>query len=123
MNVGLDLFGQARNWLTYAAELEGEGHDADHLAFRRDAQDFHNLLIVEQPNGDFADIMGRQLAKLVVRAHRLHRRGQSFKPFAPPRVRSEVGQARGIASGGFQSGYAQRFGHDNCCSIMASRSA
>lgn len=60
MNVGLDLFGQARNWLTYAAELEGEGHDADHLAFRRDAQDFHNLLIVEQPNGDFADIMGRQ---------------------------------------------------------------
>lgn len=60
MNVGLDLFGQARNWLTYAAELEDEGHDADHLAFRRDAQDFRNLLIVEQPNGDFADIIGRQ---------------------------------------------------------------
>lgn len=60
MNVGLDLFGQARNWLAYAAELEDEGHDADYLAFRRDAQDFRNLLIVEQPNGDFADIMGRQ---------------------------------------------------------------
>lgn len=60
MNVGLDLFGQARNWLTYAAELEDEGHDADHLAFRRDAQDFRNLLIVEQPNGDFADTIGRQ---------------------------------------------------------------
>lgn len=69
MNVGLDLFGQARNWLTYAAELmgaelAGDGSrgkiDADHLAFRRDAQDFRNLLLVEQPNGDFADIIGRQ---------------------------------------------------------------
>ncbi|MBT2774766.1 phenylacetate-CoA oxygenase subunit PaaC [Halomonas sp. ISL-60] len=70
MNVGLDLFGQARNWLGYAAELmaadlmaaepEGQVYDADSLAFRRDAQDFRNLLLVEQPNGDFADIMGRQ---------------------------------------------------------------
>lgn len=65
MNVGLDLFGQARNWLGYAAEQmaaepEGQVHDADYLAFRRDAQDFRNLLLVEQPNGDFADIMGRQ---------------------------------------------------------------
>jgi ring-1,2-phenylacetyl-CoA epoxidase subunit PaaC len=65
MNVGLDLFGQARNWLTYAAELmaaepEGAGRDADALAFRRDAPDFRNLLIVEQPNGDFADTMARQ---------------------------------------------------------------
>ena len=65
MNVGLDLFGQARHWLGYAAELisaeEGQSEiDADHLAFRRDAQDFRNLLITEQPNGDFADTMGRQ---------------------------------------------------------------
>lgn len=60
MNVGLDLFGQARNWLTYAAELEGDGRDADALAFRRDAQDFRNLLLVEQPNGDFAETMARQ---------------------------------------------------------------
>ncbi|QJQ97376.1 MULTISPECIES: 1,2-phenylacetyl-CoA epoxidase subunit PaaC [Halomonas] len=60
MNVGLDLFGQARNWLTYAAELEGDGRDADTLAFRRDAQDFRNLLLVEQPNGDFAETMARQ---------------------------------------------------------------
>ncbi|GAA0686932.1 1,2-phenylacetyl-CoA epoxidase subunit PaaC [Vreelandella titanicae] len=70
MNVGLDLFGQARNWLGYvsellaaelmASELVADKIDADHLAFRRDAQDFRNLLLVEQPNGDFADIMGRQ---------------------------------------------------------------
>ena len=35
-NIGLDLLGQARNFLTYAAELEGEG-DEDTLAFQRDA--------------------------------------------------------------------------------------
>ncbi|WP_299313922.1 1,2-phenylacetyl-CoA epoxidase subunit PaaC [uncultured Halomonas sp.] len=65
MNVGLDLFGQARNWLTYAAEQinaeqAGSELDADALAFKRDAQDFRNLLLVEQPNGDFADTMARQ---------------------------------------------------------------
>ncbi|WP_176342799.1 1,2-phenylacetyl-CoA epoxidase subunit PaaC [Billgrantia desiderata] len=65
MNIGLDLFGQARHWLGYAAELmtaeqAGIAFDADALAFRRDAQDFRNLLIVEQPNGDFADTMARQ---------------------------------------------------------------
>ncbi|MFY0989280.1 1,2-phenylacetyl-CoA epoxidase subunit PaaC [Halomonas sp. C05BenzN] len=65
MNVGLDLFGQARNWLTYAAEQinaeqAGIALDADALAFKRDAQDFRNLLLVEQPNGDFAETMARQ---------------------------------------------------------------
>lgn len=65
LNVGLDLFGQARHWLGYAAELiSAEGSqgevDADHLAFRRDAQDFRNLLLVEQPNDDFAVTLGRQ---------------------------------------------------------------
>ena len=54
MNVGLDLVGQARNWLEYAAELLDDGRDADHLAFRRDERDYRNLLLVEQPNGDYA---------------------------------------------------------------------
>ena len=54
MNVGLDLVGQARNWLEYAAELLDDGRDADHLAFRRDERAYRNLLLVEQPNGDFA---------------------------------------------------------------------
>jgi len=54
MNVGLDLVGQARNWLEYAAELGGDGRDADHLAFRRDERAYRNLLLVEQPNGDYA---------------------------------------------------------------------
>lgn len=58
-NIGLDLLGQARNFLTYAAELEGEG-DEDTLAFQRDERQFSNLLLVEQPNGNFADTIARQ---------------------------------------------------------------
>lgn len=58
-NIGLDLLGQARNFLTYAAELEGAG-DEDTLAFQRDERQFSNLLLVEQPNGNFADTIARQ---------------------------------------------------------------
>ena len=58
-NIGLDLLGQARNFLTYAAELAGSG-DEDTLAFGRDERQFHNLLLVEQPNGSFADTLVRQ---------------------------------------------------------------
>lgn len=46
-NIGLDLLGQARNFLSYAAELAGEG-DEDTLAFTRDERQFSNLLLVEQ---------------------------------------------------------------------------
>ncbi|WP_097460908.1 1,2-phenylacetyl-CoA epoxidase subunit PaaC [Mangrovitalea sediminis] len=54
MNVGLDLIGQARGWYDYAAELLDDGRNADALAFKREERDFRNLLIVEQPNGDYA---------------------------------------------------------------------
>ena len=54
MNVGLDLVGQARNGLENAAELLDDGRDADALAFRRDERAYRNLLLVEQPNGDYA---------------------------------------------------------------------
>ncbi|WP_144173184.1 1,2-phenylacetyl-CoA epoxidase subunit PaaC [Pseudomonas sp. Kh13] len=60
MNVGLDLVGQARNWLEYAAELLDDGRDADALAFRRDERAYRNLLLVEQPNSDFAVTMTKQ---------------------------------------------------------------
>ncbi|UCP00383.1 phenylacetate-CoA oxygenase subunit PaaC [Metapseudomonas lalkuanensis] len=60
MNVGLDLVGQARNWLDYAAELLDDGRDADHLAFRRDERAYRNLLLVEQPNGDYAVTITKQ---------------------------------------------------------------
>jgi phenylacetate-CoA oxygenase, PaaI subunit len=59
-NIGLDLLGQARYLLTYAAELEGRGRSEDDLAFLRDPQDFLNLSLVEQPNGDFGQTIVRQ---------------------------------------------------------------
>ena len=60
MNVGLDSLGQARLFLDYAGKVEGKGRDEDKLAFFRDAQAWRNLLLVEQPNGDFAKTMARQ---------------------------------------------------------------
>jgi ring-1,2-phenylacetyl-CoA epoxidase subunit PaaC len=59
-NVALDLLGQTRLWLSYAGELEGCERDEDQLAFLRDAHDFHNCLLLEQPNGNYADTMVRQ---------------------------------------------------------------
>jgi ring-1,2-phenylacetyl-CoA epoxidase subunit PaaC len=59
-NVALDLIGQTQLWLNLAGEIEGKGRDADKLAYLRDARDFRNLLLVEQPNGDFAATMARQ---------------------------------------------------------------
>ena len=59
-NIALDLIGQARSLLQYAGRLEGEGRDEDQLAFLRDAWDFRNYLLVEQPNGDFAHTIVRQ---------------------------------------------------------------
>jgi ring-1,2-phenylacetyl-CoA epoxidase subunit PaaC len=58
-NVALDLFGQAKLWLDYAGEVEGAGRDADALAFHRDSGAFCNVLLVEQPNGNFADTIAR----------------------------------------------------------------
>lgn len=60
MNVGLDLIGQARHWYEYAAQRLADGRSADDLAFLREERAFRNLLLVEQPNGDFAHTMMRQ---------------------------------------------------------------
>jgi ring-1,2-phenylacetyl-CoA epoxidase subunit PaaC len=59
-NISLDLIGQARSFLTYAGTIEGKGRDEDRLAFFRDAHDFRNVLLVEQPNGHFGDTIARQ---------------------------------------------------------------
>ena len=59
-NLALDLVGQARLLLSYAGELEGAGRDEDALAFLRDAPQFFNLTLAEQPNGDFAHTIVRQ---------------------------------------------------------------
>lgn len=59
-NTALDLIGQTQLWLGLAGEVEGQGRDADALAFRRDAWDFRSVLLVEQPNGDFGNTILRQ---------------------------------------------------------------
>ena len=53
-NIALDLLGQARVLLS----LPG---DEDELAFLREERSFRNLQLVEQPNGDFAHTIARQL--------------------------------------------------------------
>jgi ring-1,2-phenylacetyl-CoA epoxidase subunit PaaC len=52
-NLALDLIGQARALYALAVE-EGAAADEDALAYLRDERNWRNLLLVEQPNGDFA---------------------------------------------------------------------
>ncbi len=59
-NMGLDLLGQARELYHYAAKVEGKGNDEDKFAYLRDVRQYRNLLLLEQPNGDFAHTMVRQ---------------------------------------------------------------
>jgi ring-1,2-phenylacetyl-CoA epoxidase subunit PaaC len=59
-NMGLDLLGQARELYAYAGRVEGEGNDEDTFAYLRDVRQYRNLLLLEQPNGDFAHTMVRQ---------------------------------------------------------------
>lgn len=59
-NMSLDLIGQAKNMLSYAAQIEGKGNTDDILAYHRDAMQYRNVLLAEQPNGDFAFTMTRQ---------------------------------------------------------------
>lgn len=59
-NIALDQVGQARSWLTYAGEIEGKGRSEDDLAYHREQREFRNVLLVEQPNQDWAYTMIRQ---------------------------------------------------------------
>lgn len=59
-NIALDLIGQATSILKYAGEVEGKGRNEDDLAFLRFDKDYRNLLLVEQPNGDFGMTIMRQ---------------------------------------------------------------
>ena len=60
-NLSLDLVGQARLLLTYAGEVEGKGRDEDTLAFFRESHEYRNVTLAEQPNGDFARTIVRQV--------------------------------------------------------------
>jgi len=72
-NIALDLIGQSRNLYQYAAQLINQNPDTpafkidydrevteDDLAFLREERDFKNCLLVEQPNGDWAQTILRQ---------------------------------------------------------------
>lgn len=79
-NLALDLIGEAQYFLGYAGELEGAGRDADNLAFLRDVLDFKNLLIVEQPNGDWAFTIARHFLVSLYRKHLFARLQSSAEP-------------------------------------------
>lgn len=59
-NFSLDYLGQARMFYTYAGELEGKGRSEDDFAYLRDEREYQNVLLVEQPNGHFGDVIARQ---------------------------------------------------------------
>jgi ring-1,2-phenylacetyl-CoA epoxidase subunit PaaC len=59
-NIALDHLGVARALYTLAGGIEGQGRDEDDLAMFRNEREYLNLLLVEQPNGDFAHTIVRQ---------------------------------------------------------------
>ena len=59
-NFALDLIGQAAAFLHLASQIEGNRHSEDDLAYFREATQFKNVQLVEQPNGDFAFTVARQ---------------------------------------------------------------
>ena len=100
-NLALDQIGQATLLLNAAGECEGEGRDGDALAFKRDVLDFRNCLLVEQPNGDFAQTIARHLLYTTWQHLALQRLTQSsdrfLREFAAKAVK-EVAYHRELAS-------------------------
>jgi ring-1,2-phenylacetyl-CoA epoxidase subunit PaaC len=58
-NIALDLLGHARSLLHYAGTASGRSEDE--LAYWRDEPEFRSAWLFEQPNGDFAHTIVRQL--------------------------------------------------------------
>lgn len=59
-NISLDLFGQVRGYYQYAAKIAGDERTEDDIAMLRKEREYQNVLLVEQPNTDFAYVMARQ---------------------------------------------------------------
>ena len=59
-NISLDFFGQVRSYFQYAAKIAGDGRTEDDIAMLRKERDYKNVLLVEQPNTNFAYTLGRQ---------------------------------------------------------------
>ncbi|MGW1200146.1 1,2-phenylacetyl-CoA epoxidase subunit PaaC [Streptomyces sp. NPDC002536] len=75
-NIALDLLGQARALLSLAG-------DEDELAFLREERAFRNVQLVEQPNGDFAHTIARQLYFSVYQQLLYGQLADGDGPFAP----------------------------------------
>jgi len=59
-NISLDLFGQVRGFLRYAAEVKGGGATEDSIAFLRSEREYYHCVLLEQTNDDFAHVIARQ---------------------------------------------------------------
>lgn len=59
-NIALDLLGQTRSYYQYVAELSPKDITEDDVAFLRTEREYKNVLLVEQPNTDFAYVIVRQ---------------------------------------------------------------
>lgn len=60
-NIALDLLGQVRSYFQYAAQLSNDINvTEDTIAFLRNEREYRNVLLVEQPNTDFAYSITRQ---------------------------------------------------------------
>ncbi|TXE17605.1 phenylacetate-CoA oxygenase subunit PaaC [Psychroserpens burtonensis] len=59
-NISLDLFGQVRSYFQYAAKIAGDNRSEDDIAMLRKEREYKNVLLVEQPNTNFAYTIGRQ---------------------------------------------------------------
>ncbi|MGW0281831.1 1,2-phenylacetyl-CoA epoxidase subunit PaaC [Streptomyces sp. NPDC003236] len=80
-NIALDLLGQARVLLSMAG-------DEDELAYLREERAFSNLQLVEQPNGDFAHTIARQLYFSTYQQLLYSELAASEGPFAPLAVKA-----------------------------------
>ncbi len=68
-NIALDTIGHAKTLLEYASKVENKGRDEDKLAYFRNGREFYNVKLVEQPNGNYADTMVRQVFMDAFRYH------------------------------------------------------
>jgi len=59
-NIALDLLGQTRSYFQYIAKLATDQINENDVAFLRKEHEYRNVLLVEQPNTDFAYIITRQ---------------------------------------------------------------
>lgn len=59
-NVALDILGQSRVLFDYVAKLDDRYSNEDEVAFLREEVEYTNLLLTEQPNGDYAHTIFRQ---------------------------------------------------------------